>query len=123
MSASQISDRVRGKTVRLSWTEGPTKGTTQAHHFFADGTVEWHSDESGKDATQAHAKGDEANKKPERPAYMGVDVDKNVCIVSYLSKSGYTLTVALNFADSSILGVASNEKTWFPVRGTFELAE
>ncbi|MEO7156923.1 MAG: hypothetical protein ABI039_05135 [Vicinamibacterales bacterium] len=117
------STKVSGKTVRLSWTDGPTKGTTQAHHFYADGTVEWHSDDGEKKKTGATAEKGEPSKKPERPKYMAVDVGDGACLVSYLSQSGYTLTVALNFTDGSIVGVASNEKTWLPVRETFEVAK
>ena len=40
--------------------------------------------------------------------------------VSYLSGSGYTLTVVLNFKDGGMVGFASNDKQWFPVKGTFE---
>ena len=40
--------------------------------------------------------------------------------VSYLSGSGYTLTVVLNFKDHTMVGFASNDKQWFPVKGTFE---
>jgi hypothetical protein len=38
-----LANEVSGKTIRLSWTDGPTKGTTQEHIFHSDGTVEWHS--------------------------------------------------------------------------------
>ena len=31
---------VRGKTIRFSWTDGPTKGETQEHVFHDDGSVE-----------------------------------------------------------------------------------
>ena len=38
---SKLSDQVCGKTIRLSWADDPTKGTTQEHVFHKDGTVEW----------------------------------------------------------------------------------
>ena len=44
-------------------------------------------------------------------------------MVSYLSHSGYTLTVVLNCPAESIVRVASHEKNWFPVRGSFELMD
>lgn len=118
MSSNDISAKVAGKTVRLSWTDGPTKGTTHAHHFFADGTVEWHAE--GGDEQKEQKAG--AAGKPERPKYLAADIGSQACLVSYLSRSGYTLSVALNFDDGTTVGVASNEKTWVPVRGTFELA-
>jgi len=44
-----------------------------------------------------------------------------VRLVSYLSRSGFTLTVALNYADGTITGVASDGKTWTAVHGSFEV--
>ena len=37
-----------------------------------------------------------------------------------LSGSGYTLTVVLNFGDHGLVGFASNDKEWYPLKGTFE---
>ena len=42
-------------------------------------------------------------------------------VISNLSESGYTLTAVLNFGEMSVLSFASNEKGWFPARGTFEV--
>src|ERR1700759_3491763 len=107
MSLSKQSHDIRGKTVRLSWTDGPTKGTTQEHVFHEDGTVEWHA--VGKHAST------------EKPKYASERITDDVSLVSYLSQSGYTLTVALNFETGATVGVASNEKSWMPVHGRFEI--
>ena len=123
MTANKPSSLVSGKTIRLSWTDGPTKGTTQEHMFFADGTVEWHWIDADKVATgDAKKAAGKPDATPERPKYAALQLTDEVCLVSYLSKSGYTLTVALNFADHSTAGFASNDKTWVPVRGKFEIA-
>lgn len=53
MTTSKLSNQVSGKTIRLSWTDGPTKGTTQEHLFHKDGTVEWHSIEKDSKAKAA----------------------------------------------------------------------
>jgi uncharacterized protein YjbJ (UPF0337 family) len=108
-----ISAHVKGKTIRLSWTDGPTKGTTQEHVFHDDGTVEWRPVEDGVTGKAGKASG--------RPAYAGIDVTDDACMISYLSSSGYTLTVVLNCDDGSTVGIASNEKIWLPVRGSFEV--
>ena len=115
---NDLSERVRGKTIRFSWTGGPTQGTTQEHLFHQDGTVEWHSVESDRKAAPK-----KSGAPPERVPYTAADVTDDVCMVSYLSHSGYTLTVVLNFPAEAIVGVASNEKNWFPVRGSFELMD
>jgi len=90
---------VSGKTIRFSWTDGPTKGKTYEHIFHPDGTVEW----GGSD---------------DRTKYADEAVTEKVSMISYLSKSGYTLTAVLNFENGTIVGVASNETTWIPVHGT-----
>jgi len=108
-----ISKRVAGTTMRFTWTSGPTQGKAHDHRFGEDGQVEWRS--AVTHGTQPGVG------EFERAHYAAMDVSDDVCLVSYLAKSGYTLTVALNFADSVICGVASNEKTWTPVQGAFEV--
>jgi hypothetical protein len=107
MTTTEISDQVRGRSLAFSWTDGPAKDSTHIHAFHEDGTVEWHSVESDKTS--------------ERPAYMGARINDDTCLVSYLSQSGYTLTVVLDFIEESITGVASNDKCWYPVRGHFQM--
>ena len=111
MSLAKPVNEVRGKTIRLSWTDGPTKGTTQEHVFHSDGTVEWHSVGTAKKPSGS----------PEKPKYASEKLSDEVSLVSYLSESGYTLTVALNFDTGKTVGVASNEKNWMPVHGRFEV--
>jgi hypothetical protein len=126
MSLAKHANEVSGKTIRLSWTDGPTKGTTQEHIFHTDGTVEWHSvggdGEAGKTSEKSS---DKSAKKPsgspEKPKYASEKLSDEVSLVSYLSHSGYTLTIALNFDTGKTVGVASNDKNWMPVHGRFEV--
>jgi len=110
-----ISKRVSGTTMRFTWTRGPTQGKAHDHQFGEDGNVEWRSSAT-KGAQPAAG-------EAERVRYAALDVSDDVCLVSYLAKSGYTLTVALNFADSTLNGFASNDKTWTPVGGAFEVLD
>lgn len=126
MASNTLSNQVAGHTIRLSWKDGPVQGTTQEHVFHEDGTVEWHSvgtdtaeKKGGKDGTAKKA----AEKPPEKPRYTAEQITEDVCLISYLSESGYTLTVTLNFKDDSTVAIASNEKTWSPVHGTFEIVD
>jgi hypothetical protein len=59
--------------------------------------------------------------RPERVPYAAFEVTPEVFAVSYLSSSGFTLTVVLNFATRQMVGVASGGKDWYPLRGTFEV--
>lgn len=109
---TERTEGIAGHTMRWIWTDGPTQGETHEHVFHEDGTVEWHA--AGVDA--------QSNAGPaERPAYAAMKVDDGIYIVSYLAPSGFTLTTVLNFHDHKLYGFASNEKTWSPVQGTFEV--
>ena len=119
MSTEQADSRVSGQTIRFTWNEGPTQGKTHEHVFHPDGTVEWHAVPS-EEGTQKAQAGDAG---ADRPRYAAMAVGDDVCLVSYLSKSGYTLTVALCFTDQTLTGLASNDKTWIPVKGFFEIAD
>jgi hypothetical protein len=110
---------VRGKTIRLTWTEGPTKGTTHEHVFHQDGTVEWH-DAAAKGSP---SKAPQTSRPKEKPQYAALRVADDVYAVSYLAASGYTLTVVLNFKDRRMVGFASGAKDWHPVQGTFAVVK
>jgi MoaF N-terminal domain len=105
-------DPVTGKTLRFTWTDGPTKGETHEHVFNADGSVDYHKVGAGAKAKPTHEK-----------KYAAMKVSDDVYLVSYLAASGFTLTVALNFADRSIAGIASSDKQWFPIKGRLEAVQ
>jgi hypothetical protein len=109
---------LRGKTLRFTFEEGPTAGTSYDHTFSDEGTVTWH------DPAAAHTESpDEKATKEPATRYGSFQVTDDVYVVSYLSKSGYTLTVALNFETDELFGFASNDENWYPVRGIFEVLE
>jgi phenolic acid decarboxylase len=104
-------DPITGKTIRFTWTEGPTKGETHEHVFNADGSVDYRKVSGGSAGDKtAHEK-----------KYGVARVSDQVYVVSYLAASGFTLTVAIDFGGDVIVGFASNDKQWFPVKGTFEV--
>ncbi len=119
MTEVQPDAAIRGKTIRFTWTEGPTKGTTHEHVFHQDGTVEWRDASPQKDrATHKQEKSGSANPNPK---YGAIRVADDIYAVSYLAASGYTLTVVLNFADHRLAGFASSSKEWYPLQGTFQV--
>jgi molybdenum cofactor biosynthesis protein MoaF len=121
MGDIERADAVRGKTIRLKWSEGPTKGKTYEHVFHGDGTVEWR--DSGAGNAPAGGSSPKAPPAKERAQYGATKVADQIYAVSYLAPSGFTLTVVLNFRDRTMVGFASGAKDWFPVRGTFEVAQ
>ena len=110
-----MTDPVRGQTLRFSFSDGPTAGKTYEHRFHEDGTVTWRD-------LAASPKPGASNEAGNRPKYAAMKVAQDAYAVSYLSASGYTLTVVLNFDDHRLAGFASNDKQWFPVKGSFEEA-
>jgi len=120
MTETLRAPAIRGKTIRLTWTAGPTKGATHEHVFHQDGTVEWRrTDVSEKKPTAAPSRKAEA--KQERAPYAALPVADDIYVVSYLAPSGYTLTVVLNLRDHRMVGFASGAKEWYPAHGTFEV--
>jgi hypothetical protein len=107
-----MNDPITGKTLRWSYTDGPTKGTTFEHTFKADHTLTYRMVGSDKPA---------ANKKPIH--YEVEQINNDVCAVSYLSPdSGYTLTSILDAKTGTVVSFASNDKGVVVQHGTFETA-
>ncbi|MBI5279407.1 MAG: hypothetical protein HY854_23445 [Burkholderiales bacterium] len=102
------SARIDGKSYRFEWGSGPTAGQTHEHVFHPDGSVSYGEVKDGQAGEMATEK-----------QYAAFDVGPDVVLVSYLGSSGYTLTVAMNFSDHRLHGVASGDGQWFPVAGTF----
>lgn len=100
-----------GLTVRWTFDEGPTAGSTYEHTFHEDGSVEFRRVDGGRTGETTKEK-----------RYGAFEVAPDVRLVSYLAASGYTLTVAMNLATGKLFGFASNEKEWYPVSGTVETA-
>jgi len=125
MSQVQQAPEIRGKTMRWTWTAGPTKGATHEHVFHEDGTVEWRAVDSAIPPARAPAPG---KRKPTakraaeaKPEYAALRLAPGLYLVSYRADSGYTLTVALDFGTREMQGFASGATAWHPVRGTFEV--
>ena len=98
-----------GKTLRWTFVDGPTAGTTFEHTLNPDGTIVWR-------AVDGPYKGASRQEKH----YGAVRIDNQTWAVSYLAESGHTLTVVLDFADHRATGFASDDKTWHQLSGTFE---
>lgn len=105
-------DRIRGKTLRWTWTEGIVKDTTHEHVFGTNGTVVWRV-----------LNGPQEGHSAEEKEYSAAKVADDVSVVSYLAASGNTLTAVLNFRDKTMVGYASGAKNWYPMRGTFEVVK
>jgi hypothetical protein len=124
MPTDLLSPEVRGKTMRWSFTGGPTAGKTYEHAFANDGTVTFREVGGEKKADST------ADKKPDAkapakgpPKYSAVEIADGMELVSYMSNEGFTLTVVLNSNDHGLNGIASGNGQWHPVSGTFEVVK
>jgi hypothetical protein len=122
------SDPIHGKTIRWRYDDGPMAGKTIEHVFGKDGTVTW-SEISGDPEKKTTKPSTDGQRKAERRPteakvkYEVAPVNDEVCVVSYLAASGYTLTSVLDFASGTVVSFASNEKELVQQRGMFEVAE
>lgn len=101
------ADPVTGTTIRWTFSDGIMAGKTFEHTFGADGGVTFR--EIGKDSKPGRAE-----------KYEVVEAGKDVYAVAYLSESGYTLTVMLDFRTRKLVAFASNDKQLSKHHGTFE---
>jgi len=111
-------DPIRGRTIRWTYEDGPTKGKTFEHTFGKDGHVSYHMLD-GKPL----GKSENGSAKSENPKYEVASVTDDVYTVAYLAPSGYTLTSVLDLDAGTIVSIASNEKELVVQRGTFEVLE
>lgn len=105
----ETSTALHGKTFQWTFEEGPTAGSSYEHTFNADSSVEFRK--LGRD---------EGGEPKREKSYASFEVAPDIHLVSYLSDSGFTLTVAMNLETGRIYGFASNDKQWFPVSGKVE---
>jgi hypothetical protein len=119
-------DPVRGKTIRWTYDDGPMAGKSFEHTFGNDGNVTWRETGGDDRGTKPSTNGKKETGKPTtepKAKYEVAMINDEVCAVSYLSKSGFTLTSVLDFASGTVVSFASNEKELVPQRGMFEVAE
>jgi MoaF N-terminal domain len=104
------TDRVRGKTIRWTFSDGPMANRTFEHIFEKGGAVKF------------RILGDDAKGKLTREKkYEVARLNADVYTVSYLGSSGYTLTVVLDYRTGHLVAFASNEKGLMLQHGTFEV--
>ena len=108
-------DPIRGKTIRWSYEDGPTKGMKFEHVFGTDGHVSW------RRVDQASAKGEVSAKTQEAATYEVAQAAAHVWTVAYLAPSGWTLTTVLDLDSRTIVSFASNEKQLVVQHGVFEV--
>jgi hypothetical protein len=106
-----------GETQRWRFTSGPTANQTYEHTFNRDGTVTW---KSVVEPPKKEPSKRDPEKKVAPTRYASFEVEPDLHLVSYLSASGFTLTILVNRRTRSLFGFASNQNEWYPVQGVLE---
>lgn len=100
-------DSLRGATLRWTFVEPPVAGMKFEHTFREDGTLIWRVVE-----------GPGAGASGEERRYATMKIANGVHVVSYLAKSGHTLSVVVDFTTGRVVGFGSDNKEWHPLTGT-----
>lgn len=109
MPGQEAGHAVAGHTYEWHWDQGAFKGAAFRVAFQQDGQLHWEGIEGGA-----------IGKKDTEKQYQSAAVSKAVQIVSWQEKSGYTVTIVLNFGDGTCQGIVSNQGEWYPLSGNFK---
>jgi hypothetical protein len=115
LAGTSTAQSLEGRTLRWKFDDGPAAGKTFEHAFRPDGTVVFREVAPG-------AKNEAMGKGP-GTKYASFEIAPKTHLVSYLSESGYTLTVAVNLQTNECRAIASNEKEWYPSTGKVEVVD
>lgn len=112
MANEQTIDSLSGRTLLLTFSDGPMAGVSFEYAFHADGSLTWAKMDGLKRGRAMHETNCNVLK-------AGADV----FVLSYLGSSGFTLTVVLNLALKQLVAFASNETQWHQQVGTFDFID
>ncbi len=113
---AEQTNLLAGRTFRWTFSDGPTANKTYEHVFNPDDTVVFKEVNGAPQAAAAGEKGSGIK-------YASFQIAPNTHLVSYLSNQGYTLTVAMNLDNKQLHGFASNDKEWYPLKGSVEVVK
>jgi len=99
-----------GRTIKWKFEDGPMAGVEVEHDLNADGSITWRIADGPHKGTAVREKQYDAHR-----------VSENVWTLSYLAASGHTLTAVLNFTDGRVIAYGSDNVTWTPNHGRFEI--
>ncbi len=105
-----VANPITGHSLRWKFTDGPMAGKSFDHTFSRNGNVMFR--EVGSDPNAKPGSADQ---------YHVVTVCQDVYAVSYLTQSGNTLTVVIDYKTLRLVAFASNDKSLTILQGTFEL--
>ena len=100
---------ITGHSLRFRFIDGPVAGKSFDHTFNRNGNL-----------TFREVGGDPNAKPGQTDQYQVASINADIHVVSYLSPSGHTLTVILDYKTLRLVAFASNEKSLTMQQGSFE---
>jgi hypothetical protein len=104
-----VANPITGHSLRWKFSDGPMAGRSFDHTFSRNGHVTFREVGSAPEDKPGGAE-----------VYQVASFGPDVHAVSYLSASGYTLTVILDYKSLKLVAFASNEQSLTMQHGTFE---
>lgn len=106
---NDVEHTAAGHTFEWHWEQGAFKGAAFRVSFLHDGQLQWQGIEGGV-----------SGKHDTEKQFHSTSISKDVQMISWLEKSGYTVTIILNFSDDTCQGVVSSNSEWYPLSGKFK---
>jgi hypothetical protein len=104
-----VEHAVAGHTFEWHWEQGAFKGAAFQVSFLQDGQLQWQGIAGGV-----------VGKHDSEKQYQSTVISKDIQMISWLEKSGYAVTIILNFSNGSCQGIVSNTNEWYPLSGKFK---
>jgi len=105
----KVEHAVAGHTFQWHWEQGAFKGAAYQVSFLQDGQLQWQGIAGGV-----------IGKHDTEKQYQSTAISKDIRMISWLEKSGYAITIILNYSDGSCQGIVSNNNEWYPLSGKFK---
>lgn len=105
-----VVNPVTGHSLRFTFNDGPMAGKAFDHTFSRNGNVSFREVDGDPNAKAGNAQ-----------QYHVATVGQDVHVISYLTGSGNTLTLVLDYKTMKLVAFASNDKSLIMQQGTFQL--
>ncbi|WP_298902593.1 phenolic acid decarboxylase [uncultured Psychroserpens sp.] len=109
MKGQESTSILKGKTITWTWTKGTFKDGKYEISLLTNGHIHWKGLEGAE-------KGQEVIDKE----YCVLEVNEDVCTLSWLESIGWTVTVTLNLKENRVYGFVSNDREWHPLIGVID---
>lgn len=105
--ANDVGRVVAGHTFEWHWEQGAFKGAAFRVSFLHDGRLHWLGIQGGVRGKQNTGK-----------QYQSIALSNNLQMISWLEKSGCTVTIIPNSSEGTCQEIVSSTSEWYPLSGS-----